>query len=74
MSAQDNIDEAEAQGKALPFVAFVGTLFLACCGNTSRYTNQNKEPEKVPVKIGHREIIAANQACQVYHPFFVHIR
>ena len=42
MSAQDNIDEAEAQAKALPFVAFVGMLFLACCGNSSRQVNKNK--------------------------------
>ena len=61
MSAQDNIDEAEAQGKALPFVAFVGMLFLACCGNSSRQVNKNKEPEKVPVKIEHRQTVATNQ-------------
>ena len=74
MSAQDNIDEAEAQGKALPFVAFVGMLFLACCGNSSRQVNKNKEPEKVPVKIEHHESPATNQFYKVRQSCLIHLR
>lgn len=74
MSAQDNIDEAEAKGKALPGVAFVGLLFLACCGNSSRQVNQNKEPEKDPVKIEHRENPATNPVYKIKRSCLIHIR
>lgn len=70
MSAQDDLQQAEV----LSLVAFVGMLFLTCCGNTSRYVNQNKEPEKVPVKIEHRESPATNQVYQVRSSYLIHVR
>ena len=39
MSAQDNIDEANAEAEAAPIAAFFALLILTCCANAPKNVN-----------------------------------
>ena len=72
MSAQDNIDEANAEAEGGPLGALIALLIFSSCANTSKYPNPDPKPEKVPVKIEHRENIKTNQVYNVSQPCLIH--
>lgn len=74
MSAQDNIDEAKAQADGGPLGALIALLIFGSCANTPKNVNQDKKPEKVPVKIEHRESPATNQFYKVRQSCLIHLR
>ena len=74
MSAQDNIDEAQAEAEAAPLAALVVLLIMGSCANTPKNVNQDKKPEKAPVKIEQRQNVATNQFYQCNRSYLIHIR
>ena len=54
--------------------ALLVLLAIGSCANTPKNVNQEKAPEKVPVKIEHRESPATNQVYQVRSSYLIHVR
>ena len=74
MSAQDNIDEAKAQADGGPLGALIALLIFGSCANTPKNVNQDKKPEKVPVKIEHRENPVMNQFYKAQRSYTIYTR
>ena len=53
---------------------FYWQLVVGSCANTPKNVNHEKAPEKVPVKIEHRESPATNQVYQVRSSYLIHLR
>ena len=55
-----------------------GTLLLLAtlgsCANTPKDVNQDRKPEKVPIKIEQRQNVATNQFYRVKQTFLIHTK
>ena len=72
MSAEDYIKEAEAESQGGLIGGLIALLIMGSCANMPKYPNQDKSPDKIPVKIEHRESIATNQIHKVTYHCLIH--
>lgn len=67
-----NDDEYTSEDRA---AGIWGTLLvMACigsCANMPKDANQDKKPQKIPVKIEHRENITTNQLSRISCPYIL---
>lgn len=74
MSAEDYIKEARAEADGGIIGGIIALLIMGSCANTPRQVNQNKEPEKISVKIEHRENPATNQFYRIRQSYLLHVK
>ena len=74
MSAEDYIEEARAETDGGIIGGILALLIMSSCANTPQQVNQNKESEKAPIRIEHRENPATNQFCKMSRSYMIHMR